>query len=378
MPSEAVFIGNILVRKLSGVRAFGLPLHPAASMNITMKALVKTQAAPGLELIDIPMPEVGPNDVLIRIYKTAICGTDLHIWKWDSWAQRTIPVGMQVGHEFCGIIEKVGSAVKSYKPGEIVSGEGHIVCGTCRNCKAGRRHLCPNTQGVGVNRPGCFAEYLSIPQENVYRIPAEIPMEIASIFDPLGNAVHTALSWDLVGEDVLITGAGLIGSLAAAVCKHAGAKNIVVTDVNDYRLEIALRLGATRAINVTREKVTDVWRNELDMEEGFDVGLEMSGNPSGLNDILDNACNGAKVSLLGIMPDQVAVSWDKIIFKGLMLKGIYGREMFETWHKMSKMVRGGMDISPIITHRIPYMDFAKGFEAMASGNSGKVVMDWIL
>lgn len=343
-----------------------------------MKALVKTAAAPGLELMDVPMPEVGPNDVLIRIYKTAICGTDMHIWNWDAWAQRTIPVGMHVGHEFCGIIESVGSAVTSYKPGEIVSGEGHIVCGTCRNCKAGRRHLCPNTKGVGVNRPGCFAEYLSIPQDNVYRIPPEIPMEVASIFDPLGNAVHTALSWDLVGEDVLITGAGLIGSMAAAVCKHAGAKNIVVTDVNDYRLDLALRLGATRAINVTREKVSDVWRNELDMEEGFDIGLEMSGNPSGFNDILDNTCNGAKVSLLGIMPDKVAISWDKIIFKGLMLKGIYGREMFETWHKMSKIVRGGMDISPMITHRLPYTDFAKGFEAMSSGNSGKVVLDWIL
>lgn len=346
-------------------------------MNACMKALVKTQAAPGLELMDVPMPEVGPNDVLIRIYKTAICGTDMHIWNWDAWAQRTIPVGMHVGHEFCGIIEKVGSAVTSYKPGEIVSGEGHIVCGTCRNCKAGRRHLCPNTQGVGVNRAGCFAEYLSIPQDNVYRIPAEIPMEIASIFDPLGNAVHTALSWDLVGEDVLITGAGLIGSMAAAVCKHAGAKNIVVTDVNDYRLDLALRLGATRAINVTREKVSDVWRNELDMQEGFDVGLEMSGNPSGFNDILDNACNGAKISLLGIMPDKVAISWDKIIFKGLMLKGIYGREMFETWHKMSKIVRGGMDISPMITHRLSYKDYAKGFEAMNTGNSGKVVLDWI-
>lgn len=346
-------------------------------MNACMKALVKTQAAPGLELMDVPMPEVGPNDVLIRIYKTAICGTDMHIWNWDAWAQRTIPVGMHVGHEFCGIIEKVGSAVTSYKPGEIVSGEGHIVCGTCRNCKAGRRHLCPNTQGVGVNRAGCFAEYLSIPQDNVYRIPSEIPMEIASIFDPLGNAVHTALSWDLVGEDVLITGAGLIGSMAAAVCKHAGAKNIVVTDVNDYRLDLALRLGATRAINVTREKVSDVWRNELDMQEGFDVGLEMSGNPSGFNDILDNACNGAKISLLGIMPDKVAISWDKIIFKGLMLKGIYGREMFETWHKMSKIVRGGMDISPMITHRLSYKDYAKGFEVMNTGNSGKVVLDWI-
>lgn len=341
-----------------------------------MKALVKTHNGSGLELLDVPMPEIGPNDVLIKIHKTAICGTDLHIWKWDAWAQKTIPIGMHVGHEFCGVIEAVGSAVKSYKIGEIVSGEGHIVCGVCRNCKAGRRHLCPNTLGVGVNRPGCFAEYLSLPQDNVYRIPAEIPMEIASIFDPLGNAVHTALSWDLVGEDVLITGAGLIGSMAAAVCKHAGAKNIVVTDVNDYRLELATKLGATRTINVLKEKLSDVWRNELDMQEGFDVCLEMSGNPSCLADILDNTCNGAKISLLGIMPDKAGIEWDKVVFKGLMLKGIYGREMFETWHKMSKIVRGGMDIAPIITHRLPYTEFATGFEAMATGQSGKVILDW--
>ena len=341
-----------------------------------MKALVKTHAGPGLELLDVPMPEVGPNDVLVKIHKTAICGTDLHIWKWDAWAERTIPVGMHVGHEFCGVVESVGSAVTGYKPGDVVSGEGHIVCGTCRNCKAGRRHLCPNTLGVGVNRPGCFAEYLSIPQENVYKISHDIPMEIASIFDPLGNAVHTALSWDLVGEDVLITGAGVIGCMAAAVCKHAGAKNIVITDVNDFRLDLAAKLGATRTINVTREKVADVWKNELDMNEGFDVGLEMSGNPSGLNDILENTVNGAKVSLLGIFPEKVAIDWDKVIFKGLMLKGIYGREMFETWHKMSKIVRGGMDVSSVITHRLPYTEFAKGFEAMATGQSGKVVLDW--
>ncbi len=341
-----------------------------------MHALVKTKADKGLELIDIPMPEVGPNDILIKIHKTAICGTDLHIWNWDSWAQKTIPVGMQVGHEFCGVIEAVGSAVTSYKPGEIVSGEGHIVCGHCRNCKAGRRHLCPNTKGVGVNRPGCFAEYLAIPQENIFRIHPDIPMEIASIFDPLGNAVHTALSWDLVGEDVLITGAGVIGCMAAAVCRHAGAKNIVITDINDYRLELAQKLGATRTVNVTREKLADVWRT-LDMKEGFDVCLEMSGAPSCLKDILDNSCNGAKISLLGIQPGDAPVDWDKIIFKGLMLKGIYGREMFETWHKMDKMVRGGLDIAPIITHRLPYTEFKEGFDAMNTGRSGKVVLSWV-
>ncbi|OCA03043.1 L-threonine 3-dehydrogenase [Akkermansia glycaniphila] len=341
-----------------------------------MHALVKTKADKGLELIDIPMPEVGPNDILIKIHKTAICGTDLHIWNWDSWAQKTIPVGMQVGHEFCGVIEAVGSAVTSYKPGEIVSGEGHIVCGHCRNCKAGRRHLCPNTKGVGVNRPGCFAEYLSIPQENIFRIHPDIPMEIASIFDPLGNAVHTALSWDLVGEDVLITGAGVIGCMAAAVCRHAGAKNIVITDINDYRLELAQKMGATRTVNVTREKLADVWHT-LDMNEGFDVCLEMSGAPSCLKDILDNTCNGAKVSLLGIQPGDAPVDWDKIIFKGLMLKGIYGREMFETWHKMDKMVRGGLNIAPIITHRLPYTEFKEGFDAMNTGRSGKVVLSWV-
>ena len=271
-----------------------------------MKALVKTQAGPGLELMDVPMPEGGPNDVLIKIHTTAICGTDLHIWNWDKWAQQTIPVGMHVGHEFWGVFESVGSSVTEYKPGEIVSGEGHIVCGHCRSCRSGQKHLCPNTQGVGVNRPGCFAEYLSIPQDNVVRIHKNIPMEIASIFDPLGNAVHTALSWDLVGEDVLITGAGVIGCMAAAVCKKAGAKTVVITDINDFRLGLARTLGADRTVNVTREKLSDVMK-ELEMTEGFDVCLEMSGAPSCLKDIIDNSRNGASISLLGIQPDGSSI-----------------------------------------------------------------------
>lgn len=342
-----------------------------------VKALVKTEATPGLTLMDIPMPEVGPNDVLIKIQKTAICGTDVHIWNWDSWSQRTIPVPMQVGHEFCGVIEALGDAVidKGLKIGDRVSGEGHIVCGHCRNCLAGRRHLCPNTKGVGVNRPGCFAEYLSIPATNVYKVPASIPSDIVSIFDPLGNAVHTALSWDMVGEDVLITGAGPIGIMAAAVCRFAGARQVVITDVNPYRLDLAKKLGATRAVDVRTESVKDVMK-ELGMTEGFDIGLEMSGHPSGLQTILDTACNGAKVSLLGIQPDNVSVDWEKVIFKGLILKGIYGREMFETWHKMSTMVEAGLNIAPVITHHFHYTDFAKGFEAMLSGQSGKVVLNW--
>ena len=293
-----------------------------------MKALVKTQAGPGLELMDVPMPEVGPNDVLIKIHKTAICGTDLHIWNWDKWAQQTIPVGMHVGHEFCGVI-------------------------------------------------GCFAEYLSIPQDNVVRIHKSIPMEIASIFDPLGNAVHTALSWDMVGEDVLITGAGVIGCMAAAVCKKAGAKTVVITDINDFRLSLAKTLGADRTVNVTREKLEDVMK-ELEMTEGFDVCLEMSGAPSCLKDIIDNSRNGANISLLGIQPDGSSIEWNKFIWKGLKMKGIYGREIFETWHKMDSMIRSGLNIAPIITHRLPYTEFREGFEAMNSGKSGKVVLDWIV
>jgi threonine 3-dehydrogenase len=340
-----------------------------------MKALVKATAGPGLEMMDVPMPEVGPMDVLIKIKKTSICGTDVHIWKWDAWAQRTIPVPMHVGHEFCGVVESVGSGVTDIVPGELVSGEGHIVCGRCRNCLAGRRHLCPETLGVGVNRPGAFAEYLSIPYRNVYKVDPSIPEEVISCFDPLGNAVHTALSWDLVAEDVLITGAGPIGCMAAAVCRFAGARHVVVTDVNPWRLELAKKLGATRTVNVAEESLADAMKS-LRMKEGFDVALEMSGHPSGLNDILNHTSNGAKVSLLGIFPEKVAIDWDKVIFKGLILKGIYGREMFETWYKMSSMIRAGLDISPVITHRFPVDDFKKGFETMMSGQSGKVVLDW--
>ena len=340
-----------------------------------MKALVKATAGPGLEMMDIPMPEVGPMDVLIKIKKTSICGTDVHIWKWDAWAERTIPVPMQVGHEFCGVVEAVGAGVTDIVPGELVSGEGHIVCGRCRNCLAGRRHLCPETLGVGVNRPGAFAEYLSIPYRNVYKVDPAIPEEVISCFDPLGNAVHTALSWDLVAEDVLITGAGPIGCMAAAVARFAGARHVVVTDVNPWRLELAKKLGATRTVNVAEESLADA-KKSLGMKEGFDVAMEMSGHPSGLTDILNHTSNGAKVSLLGIFPDKVAIDWDKVIFKGLVLKGIYGREMYETWYKMSSMIRAGLDISGVITHRFPADQFEKGFETMMSGQSGKVVLEW--
>lgn len=340
-----------------------------------MKALVKSKSEEGLWLEDVPEPEVGPMDVLIKINKTSICGTDVHIWKWDKWAQKTIPVGMTVGHEYSGTIAAVGSGVTDFEIGERVSGEGHIVCGHCRNCLAGRRHLCPNTEGVGVNRTGAFAEYLSIPARNAYKVDASIPEDIISTFDPLGNAVHTALSWDMVAEDVLITGAGPIGCMAAAVAKFAGARHIVVTDVNPYRLDLASQLGATRVVDVSKESLNDV-KTELGMNEGFDVCLEMSGHPSGLNDILTHSSNGAKVSLLGIFPENVAIDWDKVIFKGLILKGIYGREMFETWYKMTSMIRAGLDIAPVITHRYHYTEFEKGFATMLSGQSGKVVLDW--
>lgn len=340
-----------------------------------MKALVKSKSEEGLWLEDVPEPEVGPSDVLIKINKTSICGTDVHIWKWDKWAQKTIPVGMTVGHEYSGTIAAIGSGVTDFEVGERVSGEGHIVCGHCRNCLAGRRHLCPNTMGVGVNRTGAFAEYLSIPARNAYKVDESISEDIISTFDPLGNAVHTALSWDMVAEDVLITGAGPIGCMAAAVAKFAGARHVVVTDVNPYRLDLATKLGATRVVDVSKESLSDV-KKELGMNEGFDVGLEMSGHPSGLNDILTHSSNGAKVSLLGIFPDNVAIDWDKVIFKGLVLKGIYGREMFETWYKMTSMIRAGLDISPVITHRYHYTDFVKGFETMLSGQSGKVVLNW--
>ncbi len=340
-----------------------------------MKALVKAAPGPGLTLQDVAEPEVGPMDVLIRIHKTSICGTDLHIWNWDAWAERTIPVPMHVGHEFCGVVEAVGSGVTDIQPGELVSGEGHIVCNRCRNCLAGRRHLCPNTLGIGVNRPGAFAELLSIPGRNVCKIDPTIPAEVVSLFDPLGNAIHTALSWDLVAEDVLITGAGPIGCMAAAVCRFAGARHVVVTDVNPWRLDLARKLGATRTVNVATESLADV-KHQLGMTEGFDVCLEMSGHPAGLTDILDHSSNGAKVSLLGIFPDKVAIDWDKVIFKGLILKGIYGREMFETWYKMSSMVRAGLNVAPVITHRYHFTEFEHAFHAMLSGQSGKVVLDW--
>jgi threonine 3-dehydrogenase len=326
-------------------------------------------------MMDVPVPEVGPNDVLIRIHKSAICGTDMHIWNWDAWAQKTIPVPMHVGHEYVGVIEKVGSAVTGYKGGERVTGEGHIVCGHCRNCRAGKRHLCPNTIGVGVNRPGSFAEYLCLPAENVFPVPASIPDDVVSIFDPYGNAAHTALSYEMVGEDVLITGAGPIGIMAVAICKKAGARNVVITDVNDYRLDLAMKLGATKSVNVSKTDLKTVMK-ELGMTEGFDIGLEMSGNIHAFRSMIDAMVNGGRISMLGIFGEEAAIDWGKVIFKGLFLKGIYGREMFETWYKMSAMIQSGLDISPVITHRFPIEEFQKGFEAMNSGKSGKVVLDW--
>jgi len=340
-----------------------------------MRALVKTRPESGLELLDVPVPDIGPMDVLIRISRTAICGTDLHIWNWDSWAGKTIPIPMTVGHEYCGYVEKTGSGVTDLVPGDYVSGEGHLVCGRCRNCLAGRRHLCPNTEGVGVNRPGAFAEFLSLPYRNVYKLDPAIPENLAAIFDPLGNAVHTALSWDLVAEDVLITGAGPIGCMAAAVCRFAGARHVVVTDPNPFRLDLARQLGATRTINIDQESLADV-KDELDMKEGFDIGLEMSGHPSGLADILEHSSHGARISLLGIFPDKFEIDFDKVIFKGLILKGIYGREMFETWYKMSSMIRAGLDPTAVITHEFPAADFEEAFQTMLSGKSGKIVLNW--
>jgi threonine 3-dehydrogenase len=340
-----------------------------------MKALVKSKKEKGLWMEDIPEPEPGPNDVLISIKRTAICGTDIHIWNWDEWAQRTIPVPMAVGHEFAGVIEDVGSNVHDFKKGDIVSGEGHLVCGTCRNCLAGRRHLCPNTSGVGVNVSGAFAEYLAIPQTNVWYADQNINLDVLACFDPLGNAVHTALSFPVLGEDVLITGAGPIGCMAAGVCKHAGARNVVITDVNPTRLDHAKRMGADVVVDVRTEKVEDAM-GKLNMKEGFDVGLEMSGNPSAFNSLLSNMCHGGKVAILGILPKDTGIDWDKVVFNSLQLKGIYGREMYETWYKMQVMIESGLDIGPLITHRFPISLFKEGFEVMASGKSGKVVLDW--
>ncbi len=317
------------------------------------------------------------DDVLIRVLKNSICGTDVHIYNWDAWAQKTIPVPMVVGHEFVGRIEAVGSHVHDFHPGEIVSGEGHVVCGRCRNCLAGRRHLCAHTSGVGVNRPGAFAEYLSIPETNVWHCDPNIPLEVLSCFDPLGNAVHTALSFDLLGEDVLITGAGPIGCMAAAVAKQAGARFVVVTDVNPYRLDLARRLGADRVVDVSKESLADV-QAQLGMREGFDVGLEMSGNGRAFKDMIASMCHGGKIALLGIgiHGEAGAIDWDAVVFNGLTIKGIYGREMYETWYKMTAMIQSGLDISPVITHRFPYDRYQEGFELMRSGHSGKIVLDW--
>jgi len=340
-----------------------------------MKALVKRKSAPGLWLEEMPEPEIGINDVLIKIKRTAICGTDMHIYNWDAWSQKTIPVPMIIGHEFVGEIVDVGSNVIDFSPGQIVSGEGHVVCGRCRNCMAGRRHLCAHTSGIGVNRPGAFAEYLALPMSNVWEHQPGIDLDVAALFDPFGNAVHTALQYDLLGEDVLITGAGPIGAMAAAVCRHAGARHVVITDINPKRLELAKTLGATCTVDVRQESIADA-QKRLGMAEGFDVGLEMSGNPSAFNELLANMCHGGKVSILGIPGSDVAIDWNIVIFNMLTLKGIYGREMYETWYKMSVMIESGLDISPIITHRLDYTEFEQGFSAMNAGEASKVILNW--
>ncbi len=340
-----------------------------------MKALVKARREPGIWMQDVPVPEIGPNDVLIKVRKSAICGTDIHIYNWDEWSQSTIPVPMTVGHEFVGEIAALGSHVEGFRVGDRVSGEGHLTCGYCRNCRAGKRHLCRNTKGVGVNRPGSFAEFLAIPASNAFKLPDNIPDDVAAVLDPLGNAVHTACSFDLVGEDVLITGAGPIGSMAVAVCKHVGARHVVITDVNDYRLELARKMGATRALNVSRESIRDTM-HALGMTEGFDVGLEMSGNPQAFRQLLGAMNHGGRVALLGIPPSETAINWNEVIFKGLILKGVYGREMFETWYKMTSMLQSGLDISPLLTHCFPIDEYGVAFETMRSGESGKVVLDW--
>jgi threonine 3-dehydrogenase len=340
-----------------------------------MKALVKRKTEPGLWLEDVPRPEVGINDVLIQVDRTGICGTDVHIYKWDDWARKTIPVPMVVGHEFVGEIVAVGSNVVDFHPGEVVSGEGHVVCGRCRNCLAGRRHLCKDTKGIGVNRPGAFAEYIALPMTNVWHHDPSINRDVAAIFDPFGNAVHTALSFPVLGEDVLITGAGPIGIMAAAVVRHAGARHVVVTDVNPYRLELVRKMGATLAVDVRQEGIAAA-QKKLGMKEGFDVGLEMSGNPSAFRDMLANMCHGGKIAMLGIPEREMAIDWNLVVFNMLTIKGVYGREMYETWYMMTVMLQSGLDISPVITHRYHYTEFQKGFDQMLSGQSGKVILTW--
>ena len=340
-----------------------------------MKALVKKESRPGLWLQDVPEPKIGINDILIRVDRTGICGTDFHIYEWNAWAQRTIPIPLVVGHEFVGEILEVGSNVADFRPGNIVSAEGHVVCGRCRNCLAGRRHLCRDTQGIGVNRPGAFAEYISVPVTNVWHHKEDIDRDVASIFDPFGNAVHTALSFNVLGEDVLITGAGPIGIMAAAVVKHAGARYVVITDLNDYRLELARKIGVTLAHNVRDGKIADV-QKKLGMKEGFDVGLEMSGSSAAFYEMIENMCHGGKIAMLGIPSGTLEINWNTVIFNMLTIKGIYGREMYETWYKMTVMLESGLDIKPVITHRFHYTEFEKGFEVMKTGQSGKVVLNW--
>lgn len=340
-----------------------------------MKALVKAHSEPGLWLQDVPEPVMGINDVLIQVDRTGICGTDLHIWKWDAWARRTVPVPLVVGHEFAGVIVATGANVNDFHPGDIVSGEGHVVCGRCRNCMAGRRHLCKDTQGIGVNRPGAFAERVALPQANVWHHRPGIDRDVAAIFDPFGNAVHTALTFHVLGEDVLITGAGPIGCMAAAVARHAGARHVVVTDVNPWRLDLARTLGATRAVDVRSEDLRQV-QKELGMEEGFDVGLEMSGNAEAFRGMLANMCHGGKIALLGIPTGEIAIDWTQVVFDMLTIKGIYGRRMFETWYKMTVMLQSGLQIKPVITHHFPCQDFEQAFQLMATGQTGKIILHW--
>ena len=340
-----------------------------------MKALVKSKNAPGLWLEDVEKPRIGINDVLIRVHRAGICGTDVHIYKWDDWARKTIPIGLVIGHEFVGEIADAGSNVSDFYPGDIVSGEGHVVCGRCRNCLAGRRHLCAHTQGIGVNRAGAFAEYIALPMTNIWRHHDGIDQDVAAIFDPFGNAVHTALSFPVLGEDVLVTGAGPIGIMAAAVARHAGARYVVITDVNEYRLALARKMGVTEAVNIRERTLTEV-QKKLGMTEGFDVGLEMSGNQAAFRDMLANMSHGAKIAMLGIPEGEMAIDWRTVIFNMLTVKGIYGREMYETWYKMSVMLQSGLDITPVITHRYHYTDFEQGFEVMSSGQSGKVILTW--
>jgi threonine 3-dehydrogenase len=340
-----------------------------------MKAILKAAEGPGLRLGEVPVPQPGSSDVLIRILKTSICGTDVHIYNWDEWARRTIKPPMVIGHEFVGVIEEVGSAVQRFQKGDLVDGEGHIVCGVCRNCLAGRRHLCKDTRGVGVNRNGAFAQFLCIPASNAVPVDPSIPLDVLSCFDPLGNATHTALQFDLIGEDVLITGAGPIGCMAAAIARHCGARKVVVTDTNPDRLALAQKMGATRTVDVRSEKLPAV-QAELGMREGFDVGLEMSGSPAALNDMIDNMAHGGRIALLGIMPSAAPVDWNKVVFNMLTIRGIYGREMYDTWYKMTAMIQSGLDITPVITHRMRYEDFERGFDLMRSGRSGKIILDW--